>query len=124
MAGGLHHHHHEIGGTKTPPPIRSAELAGSYAAPDCEQAAGAETPLSVAPAACSPFPSHAAPCGRCAGTPARRCCLALAARPDLWICEGLFDVIETQARGFNAVADGVAEGSKFQKLTAPMGGAA
>lgn len=100
MAGGLHHHPHEIGG-KTPPPIRSAELAGSFAAPDCEQVAGVETPLSAAPAACSPFAFHAAPCGRCPGTPRRRCCLVLA-----------------------ATIGARAEGSKFQNLTAPMGEAA
>lgn len=101
MAGGLHQNH-EIGGAISfPPPIRSAELAASDAAPDREQAAGVETPLSAAPAACSLFAFHAAPCSRCAGTPRRRCCLTLAA---------------TIGRD--------AEGSKFQNLTAPTGGAA
>lgn len=95
MAGGLHHHH-RIGGT-IHPPIRPAALLPATM-PACEQAAGVETPLSAAPAACSPFASHAAPCGRCAGTPARRCCLALAA--------------SLMPR---------AEGSKFRDLTARIG---
>jgi hypothetical protein len=99
MAGGLHHH--DIAGVHSfPPAIRCAEAVHA-AVPDCEQAAGVETPLSAAPAACSPFAFHAAPCGRCPGTPRRRCCLVLAA---------------TIGAG--------AEGSKFQNLTAPMGEAA
>jgi len=76
MVGGLHQHH-QIGGHPSRLPIRSAELAGSYAAPDCEQTAEA-LPLYPAPAACSPL-SSPAPCNDCPGTPARRCCLVLAA---------------------------------------------
>ena len=94
MAGGLHHH--PIGGTIHPPIRRAAILPAAQ--PDCEQAVGAETPLPTAPAACSPFASDAPPCGLCAVTPARRCCLALAAS----ILHG-------------------AEGSKFHHLTAPIG---
>src|SRR3546814_8177121 len=76
MAGWLHHHH-RIGSQPTRLPIRSAELAGSHAAPDCEQAAE-PMPLPPAAAACSPL-SLLAPCNDCPGTPARRCCLVLAA---------------------------------------------
>src|SRR3546814_6339844 len=73
----LLHHHHRFGIQPTLRPIRSAELAGSHAAPDCEQAA---EPMSLPPAAaaCSPL-SLLAPCNDCPGTPARRCCLVLAA---------------------------------------------
>lgn len=75
MAGGFHQHHH-IGGQPSRLPIRSADAVHA-AAPDCEQAAEA-MPLYPAPAPCSPL-SSPAPCNDCPGTPARRCCLVLAA---------------------------------------------
>lgn len=98
MAGGQHQHH-QIGSHPFRLSIRSAELAGSFAAPDCEQAAEA-LPLYPAPAACSPL-SFDAPCNDCPGTPARRCCLVLAA-----------SLLPAPIAG------------KFQNLTAPLGEAA
>ena len=95
--GGLHKHH-QICSQPSGLPIRSAELAGSYAAPDCEQAAEA-MPLYPAAAACSPL-SSIAPCNDCPGTPARRCCLYLAA-----------SLIGAPIAG------------NFQNLTAPLGDA-
>lgn len=94
MAGGLQHHH-QIDGHAAPS-IRSAAFSFRAATSDCEQVAEA-SPLYSAPAACSPL-SSPVPCGRCAGTPARRCCLTIAA---------------------SLIAQPIA--GNFQNLTAPTG---
>lgn len=73
--GGLHKHR-QICSQPSGLPIRPVARPLATA-PDCEQAAEA-MPLYPAAAACSPL-SSIAPCNDCPGTPARRCCLFLAA---------------------------------------------
>ncbi len=80
-------------------------------------------PLPPAAAACSPLSSFA-PCNDCPGTPARRCCLSLAARSDLFVTEGIVDQFALERLGFNAASDAMPIAGKFQNLTAPIGEAA
>ena len=81
LRGGIHHFRSSFGGgLVAPPPRRRPLLAGSLAAPEREQTAEGFSPPTAA--ACShPFSMSAweFPCRDCASTPARRCCMALAA---------------------------------------------
>lgn len=81
LRGGIHHFRLPSGGGLVAlSPRRRTFLAGSSAAPEREQVA--EGSPSPSPAACSHPNSMTAcafPCRNCPSTPARRCCMALAA---------------------------------------------
>lgn len=80
LRGGIHQFRSSFGGGLVAPPSRRRQLlAGSLASSDREQAADRLSPPTAA--ACSHPISMSAceiPCRDCAGTPARRCCMALA----------------------------------------------